>query len=497
MDPLKLLPTEVVLRILDFTPVSDVANLTQACRDWHVFIDEKHQNAIYGHPAKTWRPYEHRDMSFISNLESFAKHFDDTESWRDLCKRQTMLRRNWNRKNPVTRESIVQVGNDAIWRFRVDFKRRIILSTSQEGGFYVTDMDSGSILWTLSASEVPPCAHLEYDDGTAVWNSENDTLQVWRTGLLGQSRGEFAHQHTLSVEYRSRGFELTDGTLVVVGEGGNVTLYSLTDEQPVLLHSMKIETGATGHVDQNRDTIMICFGTSGYVLYDKQTGLKIGSIDFGKVNRLHHINHLHEASDGPSWSGHVLDYLPSVQVFPPANPSTSRLASLDIEDGALPRGQNEDWTRLEDDEWGAAVLSERLLVATSKGGRVFVCTNWRSCMENPKRFADFSLIIECESDGSFFDLGGWLSVKEHRIMFEVFDRVYVVSLDLDDQDHSCVGFCPSFSFLTSSTPQLTTPVSFMTLGDDCIMSTFTVSQALNVINKPTNQNNNVDSWMAS
>lgn len=376
----------------------------------------------------------------------------------------------------MTRESIVQVGNDAVWRFRADFKRRIILSTSQEGGFCVTDMDSGGLLWSLPKSDVPPCAHLEYDDGTAVWNGEDGSLQIWSTGQAGRPRGELQHRYSLSVGYRSRGFELSHGTLIVVGDDGKAAVYRLTDEKPELLQSISIEPAATGHVDQSQDTVVICFGTKGYSFYDKQSASRIGSIDFGTVNRLHHINHLHNAFDGPSWSGNVLDYLPSVRVFPPANPSTDRLTPLDIGEGELSRGEHQDWIRLEDDEWGAAVLSERMMIATSKGGRVFVCTDWRACVEDSKRLADLSLMIECESDGSNFELGGWLSVKDLRIMFEVLDRIYVVSLHLDDDNRPCVGFLSSFSLLASSTPQLTTPVSFMTLGDDCIMSTFTVSQ---------------------
>ena len=160
-DPLHLLPSEVVLRILDFTSPPTLAALTRLNRSWHSFIDQDHQDAIY--TAKTSRPHGARDFAFLEQTQSFAKYYSGVQTWKELCKRQTLLTRNWTSRRPVTRESIIQVGNDPVWRFKPDFKRRIILSTSQAGGLSVTDMDTGELLFHMLRDVVRPFAHREYN----------------------------------------------------------------------------------------------------------------------------------------------------------------------------------------------------------------------------------------------------------------------------------------------------------------------------------------------
>jgi hypothetical protein len=86
-----------------------------------------------------------------------------------------------------------------------------------------------------------------------------------------------------------------------------------------------------------------------------------------------------------------------------------------------------------------------------------------------------SSLIECESDGDSFDLGGWLAVQNHRLMFEIQDRAYIVALDDDnriqDVEHPTRA---SYALLNSSAEQLAVPISFMAFSDDTIMTTYTV-----------------------
>jgi hypothetical protein len=120
-----------------------------------------------------------------------------------------------------------------------------------------------------------------------------------------------------------------------------------------------------------------------------------------------------------------------------------------------------------------------LFVGLSRAGRVFVCSDWRKALQDLSNLATHSSIIECESDGSGFDRGGWLSVRDHRLLFEIQDHAYVVALDynnrLQDLDHPERG---SFAILTNSAPQLAVPVSYMALCDDAIMTTYTVRPLL-------------------
>ena len=107
MDPLNSLPAEIVLRILEFCTVSSLAHLTHLNNSWHQFIDVRHQETLY--QAKTRHPPGSRDLSFLAQSNTFVPYYEGTHSFKELCRRQTLLDRNWNHKQPVTRESVIQV----------------------------------------------------------------------------------------------------------------------------------------------------------------------------------------------------------------------------------------------------------------------------------------------------------------------------------------------------------------------------------------------------
>ena len=290
-DPLAVFPAEIVLRILDFAPISSVAALTRLTRIWHEFIDETHQDAIYSLSSKTSRPAGFRDLSFLSESKSFAHYFENTSSWKDLCRRQTMLARNWNLKEPISRETVFQVGTSPVWRFRADFKRRIFLSTSEHGGLSVTDMDTGNLLWKLSDADVLPYAHLEYQDGTAVFDRPGNAVEVWKTDLEGQLRGDFRRIAILPHDCQVRGFQLSYDTLCIVSTQGRGFVYDMKTEVPRLKTQMKIEDDAVGHLDQDADGVMYCIGKKGYHVHDKASGTLLGTILPKHCKKFYHIRH--------------------------------------------------------------------------------------------------------------------------------------------------------------------------------------------------------------
>ncbi|KAI4645029.1 hypothetical protein J4E93_005828 [Alternaria ventricosa] len=503
-DPLTVLPPEIVLRILDFTPVSALGSLTAVSPAWHQFIDGTHQEAIYSSPTKTSQPHKTsqpaggaRDFSFVNDYTSFSKLFDGITSWKELCKRQTLLERNWNSPQPTTRESILQVGNHAVWRFKADFKRRIFISTSHAGGLYVSDMDTGRILWQLPSAldttedhAVRPYAHLEYQDGMAAFDREGDAVEVWRTDQEGTARGEFQRVAVLDHDCQTRGFQLSYWTLVVVSVEGQGFVYDMKQNPPRLTTHLEIEQDAVGHLDQNEDVVVYSMGTRGYHVYDKKSGQALGILQPSQCTEKYHVEPL-PPTDPPS-SNAALAALrygrPSRRIFPPSAPRKSRLTPIHLGKGPLPNASRDP---NEEDEWGAGMLdrSSNLFVGFSRLGRVFVCTDLRKALEDgSKNLASVSQILECESDGSTFDLGGWLSARNHRIMFEIQNRVYIVALNKENcisvgDEAEKVG--PSYSFLTSSAPQLAVPVSFMALFDDAIMTTYAVRPLLKVQDNST------------
>lgn len=501
VDPLSVLPPEIVLQILHFTPISGLASLTATSKAWHQFIDGTHQEAIYGSEAKTVQPLGgSREFSFLADTHSFSKIFEGTKSWKDLCKRQTLLARNWAQPHPVSQESVVQIGNDPIWRFRADFKRRFFISTSHGGGLNVTDMDTGRLLWRLPSvldaegdgDGVRPHAHLEYQDGMAVFDSEGDLLEVWQTDLEGAKRGEFRRIATLCHDCHTRGFQLSYWTLCVVSNEGRGFVYDMTQRPPKLTTDLRIEGGGIGHLDQSEDIVIYSMGSKGYFAHSKESGALLGNLKPSQSTEKYHI--LPPKTASASTSAALAGAARLGLTTQPLTPGAFRkdcLVPIEVAEGPLSPPDDPDHVWHGDDEWGAGMLNGDLFVGFSRAGRVFICPDFRKALRDEASLAANSYILECQSDGSSFDLGGWLSIRNHRVMFEIQDRIYVVALDDNNRVQNLKNPArASYSLLTSSAPQLAVPISYMALADDAIMTTYTVSSFLTSLQKDKNRTAN-------
>ncbi|CAG8928365.1 unnamed protein product [Penicillium salamii] len=481
-DPLTVLPPEIILQILEFTPVSALGSLTAASKAWHEFIDVTHQEVIYTAESKTPQPPGGaRDFSFLSDSHSFAKYYDGIKSWKDLCKRQTMLARNWADPRPLSQESVLQIGNDPVWRFRADFKRRFFVSSSHAGGLNVTDMDTGEILWQLPSvldtdgDGVRPYAHLEYQDGMVVFDSVGDSIEVWQADQPGTKRGEFQRIGILYHGCQTRGFQLSYWTLCVVSNEGKGFVYDMTQRPPQLKTELQIECDGIGHLDQSEDIVIYSMGKKGYFAYDKESGACLGTLQPSQVTEKYHIcpPPANSISAGAALAG-AARLGPTHRFSPTGAPRKDCLVPIEVAKGPLSPPEDPEHVWHGQDDWGAGMLHGNLFVGFSRAGRVFICSNFRKALQDRAGLEANSSIIECESDGSSFDLGGWLSIRNHRVMFEIQDRIYVVALDDNDRIQN-VDKPPraSYSLLTSSAPQLAVPISYMALSDDAIMSTYT------------------------
>lgn len=495
MDPLTVLPAEIVLRVLDFASLGSLAALTQTSRTWHDFIDNIHQDAIYAARLPDSSPSMAPDAHF-SNMAAFRwKNLSGgIKSWKDACQRRTLLADAWNASEPRPTVSVIQVGNRPVWRFKPDFKRRIIISTSQAGGLNVTDMDRGNLIWSLGPGDVRPFAHLEYQDGTAVWDRFGNAIEVWKTDLPGCARGEFHQVALLPHDTETRGFQLSFDTLSVVSTEGEGFVYDIPQtcpDTPVTLRThLNIADGAIGHLDQDRDVVMYSMGSHGYHFHDKITGELLGLIQPENVSEaeVYHIVHPSTFASDPSSIVDIIGGLGGTlstqtgSAFGPLN-YRERLTPVRIRRGHLFPDQRPVDPEAEvqhlippinEDEWGAGMLKGNTMVGVSRGGRLVVCWDWRRALHSTQDLASVTAVVECEPNGdSNFDLGGWLSIHEtvagKRVMFEVKERIYFISLG---EEGRLSMRKPGFAVAPSIAPQITVPVSFMAVYDDCLMSTF-------------------------
>lgn len=484
MDPLIVLPAEIVLRILEYTPISGVSSLTRLNKSWHEFIEHLHQDAIYASSSKTDHPPGAKHFAFLDRIESFDRYFEGTRSWRDLCKRQTLLERNYHRPQPdVTENLLIPLSEQKrVWRFRTDLNRRFFICTSQDGGLQVTDVDRGGQLWQLPHDDVPPFAHLEYSDGMAVWSTLGDALEVWKADDSGLARGVFRKVAVLDCPmHHLRGFHLAYQTLCVVGDDGHGLVYDMKPEPPRLRLRLDIQEGAVGHLCQAEDVVMYSMGTDGFHIHDKTSGTLLGTIDPGQVSKKYHIIHpTWPALDVTGISRKSLQPLPSHEVISEEKPDLFN--PIEVQEGPLPPPTTDEAERtsIEDDTWGAGLLDGNLMVGISQAGRVVVCPNWREAIKNDKNFKTHTSIIECEDNEENFVLGGWLSIRNNRILFEILDKVYLVSLNEDGTVATAdqPGRRPSWCFFSALNlvmqRALQSGISMMALFDDCVMTTIGV-----------------------
>jgi len=140
-DPILRLPPELTLRVLDFAPVSSLANLTAVSQAWHNFIDVTHQEAIYSKRTGTTGPHGSEEMIKGS---SYSQYLESAESSKSLCQRQALLSRSWRSDRPTTTETMLWLGGGGFFQFCADFSRRFFISTTDKRELNVTDMESGT-----------------------------------------------------------------------------------------------------------------------------------------------------------------------------------------------------------------------------------------------------------------------------------------------------------------------------------------------------------------
>lgn len=494
MNPLDALPAEIVLRILEVASLPSIATLSRTSKAWHTFIDLTHQDPIYAAHVPEAAPGDSPNK-FFSRLDVYQRPQGDITSWKHACRRYTLLHNAWAKTDLEAKSTVLQIGAHPVWRFKPDFKRRIIVSTCQAGGVNVTDMDTGDMLWSLGQDDVRPFAHLEYQDGVAVWDRFGNALEVWKTDMPGCQRGEFRQVGLLPHDTDTRGFQLAFHTLCVASSGGEAFVYDLPPscpDLPVTLRThLSIAEGAIGHLYQEKDVILFSMGLGGFDFHDKVSGECLGRIHPSGVNveQVYHVEHppTSARSDFPNIVSIIggLGGVLATQTGLPFGPQgrRERLTPLSFGSGPLSserRQRNLDEPMrpvppIESDEWGAGMLHGNTMVGVSKGGRFVVCSDWRRALRSREDLAAVTAVVECEpSTERAFDLGGWLAIHEtvagKRVIFEIRDTVYLVALG---QEGELDVTKPAFTFAQGIAPQLAVPVSFMGVYDDCVMTTFT------------------------
>ncbi|KAK1063520.1 tRNA pseudouridine synthase 1 [Friedmanniomyces endolithicus] len=473
-DPVVRFPPEVTLRMLEFAPISSLASLTAVSKDWHGFIDVTHQEAIYSKQTDTTGLNGSTDLA---PAPSFSQYLEGANSSKELCKRQTLLSRNWRSTRPMTTETVLQL-QGGIQQFRADFSRRFFISTSLEG-LHVTDMDSGTILWSqpflgIWVDQEPyiQTPRLEYEDGVAVLNRLGRALEVWHTGVGNLRRGEFGLSRILTFEFEICRFHLSAVTLGLVNSIGDTCTWDLWPHLLRSIRPIQFPGGVISSLYGDSQVLVFSTGRRGIQFYDTQSGESLGILKPGaEVSRYHILL--------PDSALAVLQDRQTDFSSPPDEPRDDRLVPLTVMAGPLPGDNDSVTATFEGEEWETCTLDGKLFVGLSSAGSLYICPDWRQALQGQDQH---SAMVQCDMGNSTFEsdksLFG-LSVKNHRIMFDICQWMYIVALDSEDRVQrpstpstaSPSRFRPSYAYPMCAPSFVADPVSDFALFDDCVMST--------------------------
>ncbi len=508
-DPLNYFPPEIVLDILHLLPISDVASLTRVSRKWHAFIDERHQDRIYSEPTKTDRDPSMIDPSLYHRGLSFVKYYEHAKSWKELCKKQILLKRNWASATPVTGETIIDLPGTATWCFYPDLKRRFMVTISHSGDVIsVICMDTGRQLWSLKRNvyrqiecESWMWAPLVYDEvggrGMAVWCDRRGNLEVWcTTEESGGERGMFEQTavfaHHCTNDQKACRFNIGYNTLCLRLYTGEAFVYDMLQSPPQLVNKHKTRHNIVELSHQDQDHILYGIGHT-YDVHLKATGKYLGSLKpyrdliEGTRTIFYHIN----TPDDDYEKALELDthrwHLPVDEAFPPRAGSKGRLLPVTIQPKQC---EYSDYQFMDEDNGAApAMLSGNIMVALADNGCAIIMNNWRDCLtpmvEDPDGYNGIhpeydneaveanTTVVRCASrDEIFTGKSSGLSVHDNRILFHVRDRLYVLSLNADGtispEGHRGMER-PSYCFRPAGFRAGDRHVTSMVLFEDCLM----------------------------
>jgi hypothetical protein len=167
------LPTEIALYIASYLPLQYLRNVSLVSKKWHSIITDNAQE-VYRKAAILHRFVLHADLQADSSGQTpDSKNID----WLQFCQRRLQIERGWRGKAPSMARELNSTGK-FVHRIKVDQKEKLVMTTHHTGGLSVTDYITDRVLW--ATAHVVDYAHCEYDNGYIIFNSQDNSKEVWR-----------------------------------------------------------------------------------------------------------------------------------------------------------------------------------------------------------------------------------------------------------------------------------------------------------------------------
>ncbi|KAH9918089.1 uncharacterized protein B0H18DRAFT_1032556 [Fomitopsis serialis] len=171
-------PVDVFLYILSFVPVNDLYSLQLVSRQVNHLIGDNeesvyHQAAVLHRfappevPLEKVKRFEARNSAWL----------DDARSWKELCRRWTVVERNWDGHGALLEGGYTS--EDGVLHFKVDEEERTVLAVSRTGGMSVHAMEDNRLLWRFSKDYLVR-TRCELSNGFLVFPSKHRGIEIWR-----------------------------------------------------------------------------------------------------------------------------------------------------------------------------------------------------------------------------------------------------------------------------------------------------------------------------
>ena len=161
---LDTLPPELLFHILKYLPLKSLGALKQTSKQWNQRFAE-HEPYVYRNVAFRHGFIPSTEMTLEEAVERARAAVKDISTWTEFCeiifwhapdkavsqptgKQRYLLEKNWLGQGTAWCNGLAE-DHDDVHRIKVDEERGIVITTHQDGGLNVRDLETDAILWGL------------------------------------------------------------------------------------------------------------------------------------------------------------------------------------------------------------------------------------------------------------------------------------------------------------------------------------------------------------
>lgn len=167
--PLAALPPELLFDVLRYLPLQSLSALRRTSKAWNQrFVENEsyiYRNAAYHHafiPSTEWTLKEaiRKVGDIVAGVTSWSEFCERPRHWpcdhpsSNTGRRRFTLETNWLGRGSAWCKEFAG-DHDDVHRIKIDEERGIVITTHQDGGLNVRDLDTDEILWALPRVSFP------------------------------------------------------------------------------------------------------------------------------------------------------------------------------------------------------------------------------------------------------------------------------------------------------------------------------------------------------